>query len=410
MTLASKYLFIFGGWSAEGYNNDLWTFDPTVKKYRLINDGSGSNAPPKVANMRCEGEYNDRDVLLYVFSGDTLGFNPFQDIYYYNLTSSSWRYKGRTEYASSYGVSIKISNKIISIGGIQREINPENTISIYDIDTRTHILDTLPVYIFGASYIYYKDSIYIFGGGQQIDEHVTVRPSNNFYELSLNSKCTDSECDWPCSKGTYSLDSDCKPCGYGTYSSIFGSENCQLCPEGSFGPYLGALDDELCLRCPEGSYNNKLGQKYCLDCLAGTYCPIGSTASSLFLTSKIYSSSQPTSFKSERKEVEEYSMSIQLSLGGGALVIIVLVLAFSHLRGKVAMLDVFSEQHYNQDDKPMIKRQTRLGGLFSLSFLFIAITYSCTTFLTHSYDNILEIKTLVPIVTLSDEVKSVRNM
>lgn len=409
MTLAGYYLFIFGGWSAEGYNNDLWIYDPTLKKYRLINDGSGPNAPPKVANMRCEGDYNNGDVLLYIFSGDTLGLNPFQDIYYYNLTSSSWRYKGSTEYASSYGVSMKINSRIISIGGIQWDIYPENAIAIYDIDSRTTIIDTLPVYIFGASYIYYKDIIYIFSGGLQIDEHVTIRPTNNFYKLSLNSNCTDSQC-WPCSKGTYSQDNDCKPCNYGTYSSIFGSESCQLCPEGSFGPYLAASDDELCLRCPEGSYNNKLGQKYCLDCPIGTYCPIGSTASSLFLTSKIYSSNQPTSFKSERKEVEEYSISIQISLGAGALVMILIVLAFSHLRGKVAKLDVFSEQHYNEDDKPMIKRQTRLGGLFSLSFLFIAITYSCTTFLTHSYDNIQEIKTLIPIVTLLDEVKSVSYM
>lgn len=410
MTLGVNHLFIFGGWSTEGYRNDLWLYDPTVKKYRLLNDGSDYKSPPPVANIGCSSESINGDIILYIFAGDSHGLNPFKDIYYYNMTALDWSYLGTSNLASSNGVTLKIDSRIISIGGIQWGIYPVNILSIYDLNTRiSSDLQNVPIYLIGSSYVYFGDNLYVHGGGDQFDGYVTIRPNNRMYKISLNRSCQ-NQCNWSCSKGTYYDSGQCKPCDYGSYSSTYGATSCQLCSDGSFGPYLAASDEELCLRCPEGSFNSNIGQRHCLDCQAGAYCPIGSVSSTTFLPYKLYSSIQPTSFKSERRGVEDTTMSIQIGFASVALLIILIVLAFSYLRGKVAKLDVFSEAHYNEDDKPMIKRQTRLGGFFSLSFLFIALIYSCTTFLSYGYDNIQEIKTLVPIVTLADDAPHVRSI
>ena len=75
-----------------------------------------------------------------------------------------------------------------------------------------------------------------------------------------------------CPQGTYSKDSLCVACPFGTYNPRNGTSNissCIACPPGYFTRQAGSRSRTQCLSCPLGTYWD--GRTACLNCPAGTY-------------------------------------------------------------------------------------------------------------------------------------------
>lgn len=51
---------------------------------------------------------------------------------------------------------------------------------------------------------------------------------------------------------------------------------------------------------------------------------------------------------------------------------------------------------------PVMYRKTSIGGLFSIFFIFILIAILVSGYITYTYDNINESRTLVPLVTVKE--------
>ena len=78
-----------------------------------------------------------------------------------------------------------------------------------------HILD-LDWKTFAESSVYYKNSLYVFGGGDSLPDGAIreTRSVDRFYKINFP--------DMPCSVGTYSLNNECTPCPKGTYKDMTG--------------------------------------------------------------------------------------------------------------------------------------------------------------------------------------------
>ena len=74
----------------------------------------------------------------------------------------------------------------------------------------------------------------------------------------------------PCPKGTISLfgSSECEDCPEGTFSDSPGSTVCQKCPAGTFSD---AAASQKCRKCSPGTFNKLFGRKDCADCPLGTF-------------------------------------------------------------------------------------------------------------------------------------------
>lgn len=90
---------------------------------------------------------------------------------------------------------------------------------------RKHENDWSP---FAESSSYYKNSLYIFGGGNSIGDNVVAETAtvDRFYKINFP--------DLPCSTGTYLFENQCVPCQKGSYKDTFGPEECIQCPAGTF--------------------------------------------------------------------------------------------------------------------------------------------------------------------------------
>ena len=74
---------------------------------------------------------------------------------------------------------------------------------------------------FAESSVYYKNSLYIFGGGaSERDGAIRLtRSVNRFYKITF--------LDLPCSVGTYESNNECVPCPKGTYKDTYGAGDCK---------------------------------------------------------------------------------------------------------------------------------------------------------------------------------------
>ena len=76
----------------------------------------------------------------------------------------------------------------------------------YDLDWNTY----------AESSVYYKNSLWVFGGGDAESDGAIrkSRSTNRFYKINF--------LDMPCSIGTFKQDNECIPCAKGTYKDTDG--------------------------------------------------------------------------------------------------------------------------------------------------------------------------------------------
>jgi hypothetical protein len=265
MAEADDFILTYGGIEASGYNNELWKFDRGTRSYTLLNL---SNSPPKSAFSQCNIETNsDNQIVFKVYMGEAEGESPVEFLYEYNIEKDRWTEILELDISTALGNSksavFMIGNTIINAGESSWNYKSRSSISALNLEwsdaiTVGHLPDNT---YYGAS-VYYKNSIYIYGGAYSFG-NLPLRSivKNNLIVINLNEKCEGSEdlCISDCSKGTYHENEGCSLCPKGIYSNKVGSNSCSLCRAGYFSDIIGAETAKACKPCPYGFFSDEEG-------------------------------------------------------------------------------------------------------------------------------------------------------
>jgi hypothetical protein len=409
MCASYPYLFLFGGITLNGYSDEVWSID--IKNYEstLLSSDNPSGPVPN-AFSGCNADAESGNPVLHTFIGETTGEEPLKDVFKFSTIDRTW-----TSYEPfvprSQAPTIKVDSLILVAGGESWGTDSNKTVNLMNLHTQQVVtLGSLPSTVYAGASRYYKSSLYIFGGGDKFGTKFRSSVAvHNLYKLNLNTNCGDY-CNWPCSPGTYQTSPwTCEACPEGHYASTFGTSYCQACPAGTFSSGRGNSSLRQCYPCAQDFYSPDPGSSACLSCPTGLTCDVGSSTPSLSSQNAAQtSSSQPDLFNPGTAKVDNLSAKLQNGFIGLGCVTLLLILCFKRkLYSIVSGLDLYDDKHNHEDDIPMIKHKNFFGGVFSLLFYVCVAFYLVVAFLVYNYDNVEEIKALVPIVTLEKEYPDV---
>jgi hypothetical protein len=311
----------------------------------------------------------------------------------------------------SKGAIFMINDTLINSGGIFYSYKSYKDIKILYYKSLEYIdLDHLPDYSYNAASVYYKNKIYIHGGGSSFGSLPLYKlVKNDLIVINLNEKCENSDdlCVHECSKGTYSENEECYLCPKGSYSDTLGSDSCKPCKAGYFSGIIGADTPEVCTPCPYGYYSSQEGQSKCLECQLGSVCTLNEIRSENDVDIDSFSSIQPELLGYKTEIVSEKSKYFYIGVSIVLVVSLVLLLNFEKTQICLRQIDIYSLKHNYDLDQPMYIRNTLIGGIFTISFIFAALAIVFNMFLSYSIDNIRETKALVPLAALEQQYDSV---
>lgn len=404
------YLYLFGGITQNGYSDEVWKIDIKNFASQLLSSGNPSGPLPS-AFSGCHVEEDGGEIMFYVYTGETEGETPLDGVFKLQTNGLIWTSLGPLTLRSQSS-TVKVMNRILVVAGEQWGLDAHNTVYMMDTDTTVvSQLASFPSSIYSAASRYYKTAFYIFGGGDKFGEKFRSSvPVHNFYKLELNVACGEF-CNWQCSPGTHLTSSgSCEACPEGTYSDLYGLSYCKACPLGTFSKRKGNSSLRQCYPCEEGFYNPLAGSRMCLGCPSGYFCEVGSSVPSLSpQSSAVVSNSQPDLFVPGTEKVDSFSVQLQNGFIGLGMLTMMLIFIFKQrIYNFVSSLDLFDDLHNHEDDVPITKHKNFFGGFFSLLFYVCVTFYLIVAFLVYAWDNVEEIKALVPLVTLEKEYNDVR--
>ncbi|CAG9314812.1 unnamed protein product [Blepharisma stoltei] len=398
------YIFIFGGLALAGYSNELWIFDISTYTYTLVYDGTDEGPAPS-AFSSCKIEIDDSEnILFFTFYGTGKGEAPLGDVDYFNFTSNKWTNVYTTNYETpitnrANAVVQKVSDKIIVMGGDLWAIDVYKDIFILDLKEKSFIpLGLLPDYIYRAAYVYYKNNIYIHGGGSMYGHSMRILVGkNSFVKVDFEGL------DFECSPGFFDNNGECQLCGPGSYTDFYGMASCIPCPEGTYNPSYGLNSYSQCYPCPENTFSNEIGSSACKKCPAGKICLTGSVSpldQSNYLDKE---SIQPDLYTSGSL-ISASSTILNLSLS--FVVFLFLLISIEKLRKEIAKIDIYDEMHNYVNDSVMILRRTKIGGVFTAIFIFLAFLLASYEIGSYINTNVQEMKHFIPLTTLWDQIST----
>ena len=393
---------IIGGQNEYMGFSDIWIFDRVTKSYIKA---TTTDLPFELINHKCSLEEVDSDTVnIYVIGGSNLKHYPNQSVYKVEIKGfTTLKFEVKTERVftslhlkSSESPLISGLGYLILISGSRIRNYVSSKIFYYNISANTVEIKDLPneFGLFGHTAVHLGTSIYIFGGGLSVfGTRIAGSTSNQLYKLSWDELPCGSGSQGPlceaCIKGYYENSGVCLPCQPGTYSNV-----------------IGASGEIECIPCEYSTYNDKSGQSYCKECSYNYYCPIRSTEIQSERVDLVPFSEQPEDYKNQNQLLSTIQIKLSSFILGVLSVILFVILFFKPVKSRLKCLDLFINNHSQKLGTPVILRQTNIGGIFSLYFLSLALITICIALMGYIYDNISEIKTLVPIVTLSDSIKS----
>jgi hypothetical protein len=412
-SVESKF-FIFGGISDTGYMNEIWEFNIDTLSYSQLK--SNGDIPPKFAYANCEAKLEGNSIKYRVFQGETPGGYNSLSLYEYDYKSQTWTRlidQGSTLNSASKGSSYYMQNKLISIGGNIWGQYAKNEIVFTDIETGTsEVKGYLPSRYYGGDSVYFKDKIYIFGGGGTFSSFpIQSQVNNQLLVVEFNSDCQNqSECIFKCSAGSYEKDGSCISCPAGSYSSQSGQKSCIPCPAGLFSNLSGADSPKDCLPCNEDFYNPLPGQTRCLSCPYGTSCSPGSSSLTPRLTASELQSIQPELYKPPTELVSKYTSYVQYCIVFQISILLLLLLFNTRFRKFISKIDIYIYNHNHFVNSPMQVKRTLLGGTFTIFVICFATMIVTNQSVSYIMDNSIETKALVPLVAIEEEYDNVRFM
>ena len=155
---------------------------------------------------------------MYIMEGIDDNTGSPNSIHEWDMDTNRWEINDMTlPEPLSNVASGKTGNSIIVVNGIlYQNIVVNNLYSIqFDTNEITY-LKKLDWGSYAEAAVYYKNSLYIFGGGgaTRNDTPRLTIAVDRFYKINFP--------DYPCSIGTYSAGNECVPCPIGTYKDIEG--------------------------------------------------------------------------------------------------------------------------------------------------------------------------------------------
>lgn len=404
-------ILIFGGITAEGYSNELWKFDWSTREYQLMNT---QGSPPVSAYSKCEIYKSGNQAIFRTYMAETEGENSITYIYNYNIYSHTWstvRKGDISDLLPTKSEAYLLNDKFILIGGSLQSTFSYKEVYAIDINTgEVSMSARLPHENFYAASVFYKDKIYIYGGAESF-AWLPLRDNvkNDLIILELNQDCDEdsNKCISICSKGTYYAQGECNLCSAGSYSDTIGSSSCKLCSKGYSSTTIGADSVETCVPCPNGYFNLYEGQPRCLICPVGSKCSLYLLYEYSEEITKTLISEQPEPLAYGYDMLDSTFLYLDTSLVICYLILILLLLASYRTHRFVKNLDMYSHYHNYIDQNTMVIRRTIIGGIFSIGFIFTAISLVSKLSTIYSLENVIEGKALVPLIALEENYKSV---
>ncbi|CAG9320205.1 unnamed protein product [Blepharisma stoltei] len=408
--LSGFFIYIYGGETEVGLSDELWIYDMTSKKYNLINSGD-DDGPGPVYYATCRTD-TLKSNFLWVLYGEAEDDTPTNQIYGYDADQSKWIAfyddSTNTTYSRSRAAVCKPLERVLVVGGESFALYPNNDIFYFSMeDLGFTKLGNIADTFFASASAYFQNYFYIHGGGTTATSLLRFSvPSNIFLRLPMWSFCNDNvTCNFACGYGSYRTSSNCEICPLGTYSDRFNATECKSCPVGKYGPHYGATSLDMCYPCPEGEYNNHEGQAHCLDCPHTSTCKVGSMSYNYTIDTYEDSYSQPAIYSSNNDDADQNSLIIEIVVGAvGALALISFFLSRKS-RMFLIRFDLYPAKHNHSIGVPMMLKRTKIGGIFGIIFLFLAIIIIGVEVTNFALKNIYETKSLVPLVVLEQDIE-----
>lgn len=387
-------IYIYGGSKDSTTFTDFWQFNIKTSQYSTLTPGPYSDS----CNY-CR--IDPSKSLIYILSSPSS--YTLKKVTVYNINSDSWQVIENNSLRGVGSTNFLADSKLISIGGRLWDSHLKKSITILDINTYKSQSYTIDIGFFGSAVAHYSDSLYLFGGvfinGNFLDY---ANSTNTLVKLNLNQILNSTYC----SPGTYIVNKTCVVCPSGKYSNLINSEKCSDCPKGSFSKISAATSVQQCMPCGAGSWNNQTGQSFCRDCPSNFFCPYGSSYPSEFLVIGEDSSSQPESFKEQTSKYSYYSTLVYALIAALFSLGLIGVTFFTKIRQKLYLVDIYTNLHNHKHLVPMYVKKTNLGGCCSLVFLASACAFILITVIRYELLNIVEVRTLVPLITISETFKA----
>ncbi|OMJ87655.1 hypothetical protein SteCoe_10581 [Stentor coeruleus] len=398
--------FFIGGSRYNEELKDIWIYDYIVSEFMVVGE-----LPKGIINPKCWSETNGIEFSIFIFSGNDINFIPNQSIYKLKIFKDKGIYTGIIEEISLEGqlfvsesALVKTKYNFLLISGSLMNNYLKPFVISYDLDNYQQNTEEFneSLAIFGHSAIHMGDSIYIFGGGFGNDLiKKTNSASNTMYKIQSEKGKTKIGC----SVGTVEINDICEPCLQGYYYDDV-SNTCLSCPAGTFSNKIAAEGTASCIPCDFGTYSNNKGSKYCYECPSYSLCPIGSSSLIVFSSYPQKKQNQPKAYQGKNDMVSEIVNQFWAYFGLFVLLVTLIVLKVSVLKDKIAKVDLFAANHGQEINVPVVFRNTRLGGIFSIYYIFAVSIAILGSFLTFELDNITEIKGLVPLVTINEQISA----
>ncbi|CAG9336315.1 unnamed protein product [Blepharisma stoltei] len=395
LAVYGQLIVIYGGMTSAGLSNELWVYDSAKKVYTLLDSGN-YDGPGALSYASC---VLTKDYELYVMFGMRNDVS-LGEVFKYNFSKSRWtnmnNYKTFQSWARSLGGVVKVNDKVLVVGGQLYTTNVSKDIFYLNITSNNIAnLGSLKEYSYSFAYAYYQNYFYIHGGGTAIGEIMKPGiPTNKFYRIHLGH-----DSNWICSPGTYQSEK-CEVCPPGTYSEDFGVKQCTKCRKGYYNPNYGSSSGDSCYPCEEDTYNGIEGAAQCRDCPSSSSCKAGSISYQVADVNESDISDQPTNYKADMKDADTAVLSIQIILGLLGLFIIIAVVTSKSNSNLLVKIDLYTTYHNNTIGKAMFLLKTKFGGAFTIVFIIIAIIIMLDALVNYSLNNILELKSMIPLVVL----------
>jgi hypothetical protein len=291
----------------------------------------------------------------------------------------------------------------VTLGGTTWNSHSKKNLMVYDLESHKSQNFKVNHSFYASSISHHGSSLFIFGGvTMKGNFFFSSKATNSLLELDLKSILGKTFC----SSGFYLKNDSCFPCESGKYSLAVNMKSCEDCPKGTYNKISAASSQQQCIPCNSGTWNNQTGQSFCRDCPSNYYCPYGSAYPSEFEILGEDDTIQPEGFKDKSKEYSYYSTLIISLIAALFAIGLITVIFLTKVRQKLYLLDIYTNLHNHKQLVPMYIKKTNLGGCCSMIFVVSAFSFIVLTIVRYNILNTVEVRTLVPLVTITEDFQA----
>ncbi|OMJ94325.1 hypothetical protein SteCoe_2525 [Stentor coeruleus] len=392
--------YITGGQDFQNSFEDLWYFD--FIKLEFISIAKHTNV--NIIKHKCWASKENNELVINVVGGCSIEDYPNFDWIQIKIMNDN-----------TYEVSTKLTSEKLGFSEIALSVAEEHFYIIFgslwdeiissSITKVNLISGEITVFsfpedtgLYGHTVCHWKDTFFIFGGGISRNIFkIENSATSNLRKIENSENSNEIQC------GIGAILPNCTPCQAGEY---YQDKSCIPCPKGKFSKNLASIGEEHCIPCASGKFSDKEGSSYCLDCNYQSYCPLGSIKPRLPISSLKKSEIYPKNYLRQTSYASNFVFQIMMIACIGCAFTTLIVLLIKKVWDKIQILDLFVKKHRNELGIPIVHRRTSLGGLFTIFFILLSLASLASSILAYSTDNITEIKSLIPSITIDKEIKS----